>query len=171
MSKWAKSQNGPRVTLSFCYLPQPLKESKLGKDHYGLLLFTPWQSETCSEQQEINKQQGQNGQRVTEMGFCYFPLKESKWGCCCLPPDRVKLMVNSKKKQTAGYKSAKSQNGPRVKMGFCSLPPDRVKLAVNSKKNKQQGSRWASVIYPVKESNCAPPDKVKLTEQQERNIG
>ena len=48
-------------------------------------------------------------------------------------------MVNSKKKQTAGYKSEKSQNGPRVKIGFCSLPPDRVKLAVKSKKNKQQG--------------------------------
>ena len=99
-----QGQNGQRVKMgqgshwaSVIY-PQPLKESKWGKDHYGLLLFTPWQSETCSEQEEINKQQGQNGQRVTEMGFCYFPLKESKWGCCCLPPDRVKLMVNSKKK-------------------------------------------------------------------------
>ena len=76
-------------------------------------------------------------------------------GFCCLLPDRVKLAVNSKKKQTAGSKWAKSQNGPRVKtgfcssagskwakskngprvkMGFCCLSPDRVKLAVNSKK-------------------------------------
>ena len=74
--------------------------------------------------------------------------KESKWqrikiGFCSLPPDRVKLAVNSKKKQTAGSKWAKSQNGPRVKIGFCSLPPDRVKLAVNSKKKQIAGSKWA----------------------------
>ena len=77
-------------------------------------------------------------------------------GCCCLPPDRVKLAVNSKKKQTTGSKWAKSQNGARVIMGFCYLcpervkwgkdhyglllfPPDRVKLAVNS--NKETNSR------------------------------
>ena len=56
-------------------------------------------------------------------------------GCCCLPPDRVKLAVNSKKE-------AKS----RVKMG--------------------KGSRWASIIYPLKESKwgcyCLLPDRVKL---------
>ena len=90
------------------------KESKWAKGQDGLLFFTPWQSQTNSEQQERNKQQGQNGQ---------------------------------------------SQNGPRVKMGFCSLPPDRVKLAVNSKKKSRvkmgQGSRWVSVIYPLKESKCA----------------
>ena len=74
------------------------KESKWGKGRYGLLLFTPWQSETSSEQQERNKQQGQNGPRV-KMGFCF------------LPPDRVKLAVNSKKKQTAGSKWAKGKDG------------------------------------------------------------
>ena len=111
------------------------------------------------------------------MGFCY------------LPHDRVKLAVNNKKKQTAGSKWARSQNGPRVKMGFCYLPPervkmgqrslwaavvypDRVKLTVNSKKETNsrvkmgKGSRWASVIYPLKESKwgccCLPPDRVKL---------
>ena len=86
------------------------------------------------------------------MGFSYLHLKESKWGFCHLPPDRVKLAVNSKKeKQTAGSEWAKSQD-------FCYLPPDRVKLTVNSKKETNsrvkmgQGSRWASVIYPLKES-------------------
>ena len=70
-------------------------------------------------------------------------------GFCSLPPDRVKLAVNSKKKQTAGSKWAKSQNGPRVKMGFCYLPLKRVKMCCC----------------------CLPLDRVKLTEQQERNKG
>ena len=56
-------------------------------------------------------------------------------GCCCLPPDRMKLAVNSKK-----------ETNSRVKMG--------------------KGSRWASVIYPLKKSKwgcyCLPPDRVKL---------
>ena len=110
-------------------------------------------------------------------------------GCCCLPPDRVKLAVNGKKKQTAESKLTKSQNGPRVIMGFCylcpervkmgakiimgccCLPPDRVKLAVNSNKETNsrvkmgKGSRWVSVIYPLKKSKwgccCLPPDRVK----------
>ena len=106
-----------------------------------------------------------------------YPLKKSKWGCCCLSPDRVKLIVNSKKetksrvKMGKGSKWAKSQNGPRVKMGFCylhpervkmgccCLPPARVRLTVNSKKKQTAGSkwervkmgqqsRWASIIYP-----------------------
>ena len=106
----------------------PLKESKWDKSHYELLLFIPWQSQTnseqqgqnglllftpClsqtnSEQQERNKQQGQMGQQSRWASVTY-PLKESKWGFCCLPPDRVKLAMNSKKeKQTAGSKWAKS---------------------------------------------------------------
>ena len=49
----------------------------------------------------------------------------------------------------------------RVKIGCCCLPPDRVKLTVNSKKEINsgvkmgQGSRWAFVIYPLKESKWA----------------
>ena len=36
-------------------------------------------------------------------------------GCCCLPPDGVKLTVNSsKKEQTAGSKWAKGQHGPMI---------------------------------------------------------
>ena len=84
--------------------------------------------------------------------------KESKWprvilSFCYLPP-------------------LKSQNGAKIIMGCCCLPPDRVKLAVNSKKETNsrvkmgKGSRWASVIYPLKESKwgccCLPPDRVKL---------
>ena len=85
------------------------------------------------------------------MGFCYLPPERVKMGFCCLPPDRVKLAVNSKKEQTAGSKWAKSQD-------FCYLPPERVKLTVNSKKETNttvkmgQRSRWASVIYLLKES-------------------
>ena len=98
------------------------KESKWANGHNGLLLFTPWKS--------------QNGAKII-------------MGCCCLPLDRVKLAVNSKKETNSRVKMgkesnwAKSQNGPRVKMGFCSLPPDRVKLAVNSKKKQTAGSKWA----------------------------
>ena len=53
-------------------------------------------------------------------------------GYCCLPPERVELTVNSKKKQLAGSKWAEGQdglmqernkwqdqNGPRVKIGCC----------------------------------------------------
>ena len=61
-------------------------------------------------------------------------------GCCCLPPERVKLIVNSKKgtngrvKMGQGSKWAKSRSGPRVKIGYCCVPPKRVELTVNSKK-------------------------------------
>ena len=59
------------------------KESKWGKGHYGLLLSTPWQSETSSALQERNKQQGQNGQRV-KMGFCYLPPEKVKMGAAAV---------------------------------------------------------------------------------------
>ena len=62
-------------------------------------------------------------------------------GCCCLPPDRVKLTVNSKKNTNGRVK-----NGPRVKMGCHCLPPERVKV-------NGQGLIWAIVVYPVKEFN------------------
>ena len=122
-------------------------------------------------------------------------------GWCHLPPERVKLTVNTKKelgwaavvyplkesktntewtprkKQTAGSRWAKgqdglslftpwkSQNGPRVKMGCCCLPPDRVKLTVNSKKNKRQGQNgprilwWKSAVKTI-ESNWAKRSQV-----------
>ena len=134
----------------------PLKESKWDKGHYELLLFTPLLSQANSEQQERNKQHGQNGQRVkmgqqSRWASVSYPLKESKWGFCCLPPDRAKLAVNSNKETNSWAKLAKSQD-------FRYLPPERVKLTVNSKKETNsrvkmgQGSRWASVIYPLKET-------------------
>ena len=56
-------------------------------------------------------------------------------GCCCLPPDRGKLAVNSKKETNSRVKMGKgsrwasvilppekSQNGPRVIMGFVIYP-------------------------------------------------
>ena len=77
-------------------------------------------------------------------------------GFCSLPPDIVKLAVNSKKKQTAGSKWAKGQDGllfslppektnSRVKMCCCCLPPDRAKLTDSKKETKKQrvGSNWA----------------------------
>ena len=99
-------------------------------------------------------------------------------GLCYLAPDRVKLTVNSKKETNSRVKMDKESKWgkgqdellllppERVKMGGCCLPPDRVKLTVNSKKerNKQQGqngqrvkmglgSKLASVLYPLTESN------------------
>ena len=73
-SKWAKGQNGPRVEMG--------QGSKWAK--------------------------GRNGPRV-KMG------QESKWansqskprvhmGCCCLPPERVKLSLTSKKETNGGVK-------------------------------------------------------------------
>ena len=60
------------------------KESKWAKGQDGLLFFTPCHSQTSSEQQETNKQQGQNGQRVkmgqeSRSASVIYPLKESKW--------------------------------------------------------------------------------------------
>ena len=103
-SKWAKSQNGPRVIMGFCYLP--LKESKWGKDHYRLLLFTPWQSETSSEQQERNKQQGQNGQRV-KMGFCYLPPERVKMGLLLFTPWQSQTNSEQQEKTNSRVKIGK----------------------------------------------------------------
>ena len=70
-------------------------------------------------------------------------------------------------------KWVKSQDGPRVKIGCCCLPSERVELTVNINKETNgrvkmsqtvimgQGSRWAAVVYPLKELNNS--------EQQERN--
>ena len=86
--------------------------------------------------------------------------------CCCLPPDRVKLAVNSKKETNSRVKMGKGSGWVSViyclkesNWGCCCLPPDRVKLIVNSKKETNsrvkmgQGSRLASVFYPLIKSN------------------
>ena len=44
-------------------------------------------------------------------------------------------------------------------MGYCCLAPERVELTLKSKKETNvrakmgQGSRWATVVYPLKEKN------------------
>ena len=60
--------------------------------------------------------------------------QESRWTAVVYPPERVEPTVNSKRKQMAGSKWAKSQIGSSVKMGCCCLSPERNKLTVNSKK-------------------------------------
>ena len=102
----------------------------------GLLLFNPWQSQTISEQQERNKQQGQNGAKV-KMGFS------------SLPPDRVKLAVNSKKKQTAGSKWAKDQDGLLLFTSWKSqnvlllFTPWQSQTNWTARKKQRVGSNWA----------------------------
>ena len=71
-------------------------------------------------------------------------------------------------------------------MGWDHLPPERVKLTVNTKKETNsrvkmgQESKWASVIYPLKESKWAkgqdgllflPLDRVKLTVNSKKKNG
>ena len=141
------------------------------------LLFTPWKSQdgllmftSSSEQQERNKQQGQNGQRVkmgqeSRWAFVTYPLKESKWD-----KGHYELLLftpwqsqpNSEQQGQNGLllftpwlsqtnseqqerNKQQGQNGPRVKMGFCYLPPERVKMG--------QRSLRAAVVYPLTEWN------------------
>ena len=54
--------------MGFCYLPPERVKVRL-------MLFTPLQSQTSSEQQEGNKQQGQNGQRVKTSVI--YPLSQT----------------------------------------------------------------------------------------------
>ena len=73
-----------------------------------------------------------------EWNLCYLPLKESGWGFCCLPPDRVKLSVNSK-----------NETNSRLKMSKVS----RLLLFTpwKSQTNSEQQERiswWAAVVYP-----------------------
>ena len=97
-------------------------------------------------------------------------------GCCCLPPDRVKLAVNSKKETNSSVKMGKGSRWTSViyplkesTWGCCCLPPDRVKLIVNKNSKKETNSR----VKLGKESKWAkgqdgflfcslPPDRVKL---------
>ena len=69
-------------------------------------------------------------------------------GCCCSPPERVELTLNSKKERNKWQ----GLNGPRDKMDYCCLSPERVELAVNNKKETNgrvkldQESRWVAVV-------------------------
>ena len=139
----------------------------------GLLIFTHWQSQTNSKQQERVKMSKESKWAKGQDGLLLFtPLKESKWAAVVLPPDRVKLTVNSKKETNSMAKlgkeskwsksqvglllftSWKGQNGAKVIMSCWFLPPDRVKLIVNS--------RVKMGCF------CLPPDWVKLTVNSKR---
>ena len=100
----------------------PLKESKWGKNHYGLLLFTPLQSETSSEQQEETNSRVKMG-KGSRWASVIYPLKMSKWGCCCLPPDRVKLIVNSKKETNSRVKMGKESKWAKGQDGLLLFTP------------------------------------------------
>ena len=71
--------------------------SKWAKGQDGILLFTPPPPKKKEKSRTISEQQERKSGRV-------------KMGHCCLPPERVKLTVNSKKKQIAGSKWAKGQD-------------------------------------------------------------
>ena len=71
---------------------------KMGQGSKCAVVVYPLKESNNSEQQERNKWQGQNGARV-------------KIGCCCLPPERVELKMNSKKETKARSKWASSQDG------------------------------------------------------------
>ena len=105
--------------MGFCYLPS--ERAKM-----GLLLFTPWQSETSSEQQETNsKVKMGKGSRWASV---IYPLKKSKCGLLLFTP--WQSQTNSEQQER---NKQQGQNEQRVKMG--------------------QVSRLASVLYPLTESN------------------
>ena len=98
------------------------------------------------------------------MGFCYLPPEKNQNGdCCCLPPDRVKLIVNSKKETNSRVKMGKESKWAKGQDGLLFFTPDRVKLAVNSKKKTNsrakmgKESKWAKghngllLFTPLKE--------------------
>ena len=104
--------------------------------------------------------------------------QESKWaksengprvkmGYCCLPPERVELTVNSKKKQMTRSKWAKSQNESRVKMVCCCLHPERVEQQCTERKKQMAESKWAKsqdglLFFTLRKSRTN-------SKQQERN--
>ena len=119
----------------------PLKESK-----WGCCCLPPNRVKLIVNSKKETNSRVKMGQESRSASVIYQKSQNGTkiiMGCCCLPPDRVKLIVNSK-----------------VKMGCCCLPPDRMKLTVNSKKETNsrvkmgKGSRWTSVIYPMKKSKC-----------------
>ena len=91
-------------------------------------------------------------------------------GLCHLPPERVKLTVNTKKETNSKVKMgqesklakgqdgllflplkesewAKGQDGLLLFTPCCCLPHDRVKLTENSKKKQTAGSKWAKDLW------------------------
>ena len=79
-------------------------------------------------------------------------------GCCCLPPDRVKLTVNSKKETNSRVKMGQRSRWDSV---FDSLKESRRASVIYPLKESKWAaviypltkSKWAAVVYPLTESN------------------
>ena len=80
-------------------------------------------------------------------------------GYCCLPPESIELKENSKKERNGKVKWAKSQDGLLLftpcKSQTNSSQHERNKWYYQNKPRVKmgQGLRWATVVYPLKESN------------------
>ena len=139
-SKWAVvvyPQNGPRVKMGFCYLPP--ERVKMGccclsSDRVKLTVKSKKETNSRVKMgQEPKWAKGQDGLLLftpwkSQNRLLLFTLWQSQ--------------TNSEQQER---NKQQGQNGPTVKMGLCFLPPERVKMI--------QVSRWAGVIYPLKESN------------------
>ena len=64
-------------------------------------------------------------------------------GSCCLPHDRVKPAVNSKKETNSKVKMGKGSRWAKGQNGLSLFTPERVKMG--------QRSLWAAVVYPLTE--------------------
>ena len=75
-------------------------------------------------------------------------------GCYCIPFETVE----QERSKWQGQIDEESK-WPRVKMDYFYLSPERVELTVSSKKEtngrvkRGKGSRWAAIVYPLKQSN------------------
>ena len=59
------------------------------------------------------------------MDFCYIylPPERIKMGFCCLPPDRVKLTVNSKKETSSRVKMSQESKWAKDQDGLLVFTP------------------------------------------------
>ena len=125
-----------------------LKESKWGKGHYGLLLFTPWQSETSSEQQEKQTTGSKWAKSLDEL-LLFTPWKSQNGGCCCLPPDRVKLIVTCKKETNSRVKMGNESKWAKGQDWLLFFTPWQSKTSseqqenTNSRVKMGKKSKWA----------------------------
>ena len=95
---------------------------------------------------------GQNGPRV-------------KMGCSCLPPERVEVTVNSKKETNGMVKVGHGSKWAKGQVGLLLFTSCKSRTKNKQlERNKFQGqngprdkigqeSRWAAVLYALKEQN------------------
>ena len=87
-----------------------------------------------------------------------YPLKESKWSCCCLPPDRVKLTVNSKKETNSRVKMGKESKWAKSQDGLLFFTPWKSQNVLllftpwqsqtnwTAQKKQRVGSNWTKRV-------------------------